>query len=311
MDYSYYPDSNPPPYSLYGLHNAPTPQNQGHSQTLKGNIEDGFPLNNYNAFDPSLRFDNSLVLPHSPPESFSKRSNSSNDPVNIPCPGEVDGTAEDLFTAEIPAAGRSTSTEEKDGILAPPGTSRRKEQNRAAQRAFRERNKRHVSDLQDQVSSLEKASTSLQLDNERLKQELARYTTENEILRATSQTHRGPPSPSSTLSHTRSYQDEPTTTGPMKFTPTDFFSNLVPPGEPVRRHKLTNCSVTGEKLLDAGSTWDLIQDHELVKHGAVDLGAVCEMLRRGAQCDGQGPAFPESLVKSAVEECVVGNDELI
>lgn len=149
------------------------------------------------------------------------------------------------------------------------------------------------------------------MDNERLKQELARYTTENEILRATSQSLGGPPSSSSTPSHARSHQDEPTTTGPMRFTPTDFFSNLVPPGEPARRHKLASCNVTGEKLLDAGSTWDLIQDHELVKRGAVDLTAVCEMLRRGAQCDGQGPAFRESLVKRAVEECIVGNDELI
>ena len=180
-----------------------------------------------------------------------------------------------------------------------------------SQRAFRERNKRHVADLQEQVSALEKSSSSLQADNERLKQELARYTTENEILRATSQHLHRQSSPSSTPSHSRSHQDEPITTGPMTYTPTDFFSNLVPPGEPTRRHKITVCSVTGEKLLDAGATWDLIKEHELVKRGVVDLGAVCEKLKGGTQCDGQGPAFAEGLVRRAVEECVVGNDELI
>lgn len=98
----------------------------------------------------------------------------------------------------------------------------------------------------------------------------------------------------------------------MNFTPKDFFSNLVPEGEPVRRHRLTVCEVTGEKLLDAGETWDFLQANELVKKGAVDIAAVCERLKGRAQCSGQGPAFTEGLVKSAIEECVVGGkDELI
>lgn len=98
----------------------------------------------------------------------------------------------------------------------------------------------------------------------------------------------------------------------MEFTHIDFFSSLVPEGEPIRR-RLTVCKDTGEKLLDAGGTWDYIQGHEMVRKGAVDVAAVCERLKGRAQCDGQGPAFSEGLVRRAVEECVVNGegDELI
>ena len=54
-----------------------------------------------------------------------------------------------------------------------------------SQRAFRERKERHVRELEQKLSDLEKASNSLHEDNERLKRELAKYATENEILRAT------------------------------------------------------------------------------------------------------------------------------
>ena len=55
---------------------------------------------------------------------------------------------------------------------------------RGSQRAFRERKERHVRELEEKVNNLEQASSNLVADNERLKRELARFTTENEILRA-------------------------------------------------------------------------------------------------------------------------------
>jgi AP-1-like factor len=161
------------------------------------------------------------------------------------------------------------------------------------------------------VNSLEQASNSLQADNERLKRELAKYTTENEILRATSRSNA-----------TSSERSEPTVTGPMKYSPTDFYTSLMPEGTvssgsgvvvpaATSPHRVTICQITGEKLLDASATWDFIQGHELFKRGQVDIGDVTERLKGLAQCNGQGPAFKESEIRRAVEESAADRDELI
>jgi hypothetical protein len=181
-----------------------------------------------------------------------------------------------------------------------------------SQRAFRERKERHVRDLQVKLNSLEEASTTLQADNERLKRELAKYTTENEILRATSR---------SNVADSQKAL-EPTVTGPMKYSPTDFITGVMSEGSASSGsavtipssgspHRVTVCEITGEKLLDAGATWDLIQSHELFKRGLVDIGDVTERLKGMAQCDGQGPAFREGQVQKAIEESVADRDELI
>ncbi|KAJ6106278.1 hypothetical protein N7512_009795 [Penicillium capsulatum] len=320
MDYSNYAGHQSQSYSLYGL---PTPDQQAQPPSDDA-VQDSFALNTYNqyypGYDPSLRLDPSSFVPppHSPPDSFTKRSISSNDPNNISKPdlGAPDG---DDTQYVDPAVGRSSS-EEKDSKVAAP--SKRKEQNRAAyqvysQRAFRERKERRVKDLEDKVSTLEEASTTLQADNERLKRELARFATENEILRATSQSLNG-------AQGGAKENPEPMVTGPMNYSPTDFHSKLLPEGSganartgagPPRaspgRHRITVCQVTGEQLLDAGATWDLIQGHELFKRGQVDIGDVTERLKGMSQCDGQGPAFKESQVRKAIEESAVDRDELI
>ncbi|RMJ27417.1 B-zip transcription factor [Aspergillus sp. HF37] len=295
MDYSYYSSSHPRPFSPYGLHSLPTPD---HSQTPRnGGLEDAFSaLNNYNSnnFGPSLRFDPASFVPppHSPPRSISSNGPANNPADPIPADGAVDGQP---AVEQIP--GRSSS-EEKDGVFLPK--SRRKEQNRAAQRAFRERKERRVRDLEEKVSGLENASITLQAENERLRHELAKSATENEVLRATSSPLRRRTPSSSSRHRRRSEELEPATATPMA---TSFFSRLIPEGEPARRHRVAVSGTTGERLLDAGSTWDLIQGHELFERGAVDIADVCVRLKRNTQCDGQGPAFKEGDVRRAIEEC--------
>ncbi|CAG8887888.1 unnamed protein product [Penicillium egyptiacum] len=294
MDYSFYdPRSQPSSFSLYGL---PTPD-QPHAQP------DTFAALNLPGFDPSFPVDPSFVPPpHSPPESVKQSASSDATNNQYTRPTSFDGDENQLAD---PTLGRSTS-EEKESA---PAQSKRKAQNRAAQRAFRERKEQHVRDLEDKVNNLEQASNTLQADNERLKRELARYTTENEILRATSQhANRG---------HISTNENpEPTTvTGPMKFSPTDFHTTFMPDGPGTPRspqHRLTMCPITGEKLLDAGATWDLIQKHELFERGQLDIGDVTERLKGMSQCDGQGPAFKEGQVRQAIEEsAAAGRDELI
>ncbi|KAF2420990.1 hypothetical protein EJ08DRAFT_673061 [Tothia fuscella] len=186
---------------------------------------------------------------------------------------------------------RRSSSEEKEILT--PAQSRRKAQNRAAQRAFRERKERHVKDLEAKLTALESSASSLASDNQRLKLALQRATTENEILRASSR-------PNSTISpaqhHSPAHNLDPGDGNPDP----GYTSVPLMPGE------------SDGVMLPAGATWDLIQSHPLVRQGFVDIADVCERLRGAARCDGTGPVFSEREVRRAVEESRrAGGDELI
>ncbi|KAI0063146.1 hypothetical protein BV25DRAFT_1837876 [Artomyces pyxidatus] len=63
---------------------------------------------------------------------------------------------------------------------------KRKEQNRAAQRAFRERKEKHVKDLEDKVAALEAKNETTETENEHLRELLKRLQDENVSLKQTS-----------------------------------------------------------------------------------------------------------------------------
>ncbi|KAF7589790.1 hypothetical protein BBP40_003852 [Aspergillus hancockii] len=314
MAYPYYPNSQSQPFPVYNLQGVPSgnnfhDDNHHHRNPQGDDLEEtlaSLGIQSYQSFDPDFRFQNPAVSgpfvnpPHSPPESFSKHSASSSDILGHHTePTSINGD---------PGLVRSSS-EEKESMA--PTQSKRKAQNRAAltfffryvsQRAFRERKERHVRELEEKVNNLEQSSSDLMADNERLKRELARFTTENEILRATS----------ASAGRANNRSEEPLTTGPMKYSPTDFYSELVPKGEPSRLHRVSTCAKTGQKLLGAGATWDLIQGHDLFKRGLVDIKDVSDRLKNITQCDGQGPAFPEAEVLKAIEESAAANhDDLL
>ncbi|OBZ80026.1 hypothetical protein A0H81_00164 [Grifola frondosa] len=60
---------------------------------------------------------------------------------------------------------------------------KRKEQNRAAQRAFRERKEKHVKDLEDKVAALEAKNQMTESENENLRDLLSRLQNENMMLK--------------------------------------------------------------------------------------------------------------------------------
>ena len=197
---------------------------------------------------------------------------------------------------------------------------------------------------------MEEHRTEYMSDNERLKRELDRVATQNEILRATSSTgansiHR---SSSSNSRHRRAHQqhnqeyhiedpDAPgtaaensnITTGPLVYSPGTFNAAFADTHQPhiistttlhtddpnsnnSITHRIAINNATGERLLSTGAAWDFIQHSDLFQKGVVDLGEVVDRLRERVVCDGAGPTFPESEVRKAIEECVgaVG-DELI
>ncbi|PHH80565.1 hypothetical protein CDD82_1670 [Ophiocordyceps australis] len=181
-----------------------------------------------------------------------------------------------------------------------PAQSRRKAQNRAAQRAFRERKEKHVKDLEAKLANLEAAQQQASVENERLKRDLQKISTENEILRATSAMSSG---------HHSSLSPEPV---PMRFSSTDFYSNVLQKyPDKFPSHRVIT-SDDGERLMAAGATWDFIIDHDLYKRGLVDVGDVSERLKSLARCDGQGPVFSESDIIEAIEQSVAsGSDDLL
>lgn len=101
----------------------------------------------------------------------------------------------------------------------------------------------------------------------------------------------------------------------MKYYPTDFHATFMADGSGTSQstnHRLAVCPITGDRLLDAGATWDLIQKHELFQRGQLDIGDVTDRLKNMAQCDGQGPAFKEGQILKVIEEsAAVSRDELI
>jgi hypothetical protein len=201
-----------------------------------------------------------------------------------------------------------SSSEEKDNLT--PAQSRRKAQNRAAQRAFRERKERHVKELETKLSALESSTHSLQSDNERLKAALQRARTENEILRATSG-H----SPSASRPVSASYPS-PGAHLPLEDDEerdVDYNVESLTNGTVVntagREHSRRKAK---GREVPAAQAWDLIQSHTLVKQGLVDVADVCERLKGKTKCDGHGPVFEESTIWQAVEESRrCGGDELI
>lgn len=174
-----------------------------------------------------------------------------------------------------------------------------------SQRAFRERKERHVKDLEAKLASLEAAQQETATENEKLKRDLQKVSTENEILRATSSIREG--AGNGSPSH-----HDPTTTGPMQYNPTDFYSNILslhPNKTP--SHRIVT-SDNGERLYAAGATWDFIIHHDLYQKGLVDIADISNRLKHQAKCDGQGPVFEESAILQAIEQSVAsGSDELL
>ncbi|KAK3393132.1 hypothetical protein B0H63DRAFT_11235 [Podospora didyma] len=227
-------------------------------------------------------------------------------PVNPAAHSSGPGPAADLLPitkAESDEQSRRQGSNSDEDELT-PAQSRRKAQNRAAQRAFRERKERHVKDLETRLQQLEQREQQTATENERLRRDLQRVSTENEILRATSLVGGSAGSPASNAT--------PTTTGPMSYNPKDFYSNVLQNhANKTPSHRIVT-SDDGERLLAAGATWDLIINHELFKRGRVDIGDVSERLKPLAKCDGQGPVFEESAIIEAIEKSVAsGSDELL
>ena len=142
-------------------------------------------------------------------------------------------------------------------------------------------------------------SASVAEENERLKLQLQKAVTENEILKITSANPRADSEPLPNAS-------------PMRYSPTDFYTDMLEAHQNKTPSHRIVMSESGQKMYAAGAAWDYILSNPLFKRGLVDIGDVSDRLKRAAKCDGQGPVFEERDILSAIEKSVAsGNDELL
>ncbi|KAK3900861.1 hypothetical protein C8A05DRAFT_35481 [Staphylotrichum tortipilum] len=320
MDYthstSFFPGA--PPYQFMGAQVAPlTPS---HSNSV---VSDDFnttsPPEVFDQFPSGLspeqfqNFDNYVQQQYNPGQAFPGPPTPPGQqlPVHATAPAPVPGLvhqpsapSEMLPVTKIETdeqTRRQGSNSEEDDLT--PAQSKRKAQNRAAQRAFRERKERHVKDLESRLHELEQAQQDTATENERLRRDLHKMETENEILRATSIATATSGSPAAAA---------PTTTGPLSYSPANFYTNVLQGhANKTPSHRIVT-SDKGERLLAAGATWELIVNHELFRQGLVNIAQVSERLRPQAKCDGQGPVFEEGAIIEAIRmSAAEGSDELI
>ncbi|KAF2205096.1 hypothetical protein GQ43DRAFT_437325 [Delitschia confertaspora ATCC 74209] len=286
MDYSYF-GAPPQTYHFIGM----PPAGQFPHTSLDPEIPSNEPLD-ASFLQPSF---DSYSFHHIP------ATNGSPDALIPPSPGIPMGSVDSGLGLDMEDRGsrNRSSSEEKESQLT-PAQSRRKAQNRAAQRAFRERKERHVKDLETKLSALESSAKNLQSDNERLKLALQRAKTENEILRATSAQY----SPASSRPVSASFHSPGSHLRPDEESDeeADYNVQSLTHGTVINSADKTHKRSSGGKAIPANQTWDLLQSHPLIKNGAVDITDVFERLKGKAKCSGHGPVFEESVIMEAVEE---------
>ena len=150
---------------------------------------------------------------------------------------------------------------------------------------------------------------------ERLQRENEKFSTQYEILRATTT----PANAGQSSFNGHAAPPESPLPGPMHYSPvtahhivsspqSDTGEHIIPP----MSHRIAVSSRTGERLYGTAATWDFIQSHELYRRGMVDISLVSQRLQPHALCDGSGPAFPESAIISAIEDSIGGaGDDLL
>ncbi|CAG9982443.1 unnamed protein product [Clonostachys byssicola] len=178
--------------------------------------------------------------------------------------------------------------------------TKRKAQNRAAQRAFRERKEKHVKDLETTLNELRESQEKATSENEKLKKDLQKITTENLILRAS----KGSDDYTST---------EVLVTGPtlQQLNNSAFASDTLPSLNIKVSHRVVEAP-DGTRLLAAGAAWDYIVSHPQYQTGLVDISSVSDYLMKNPSYDGQGPVFSEKDINDAIERSMTeGSDDLL
>jgi AP-1-like factor len=166
---------------------------------------------------------------------------------------------------------------------------KRKAQNRAAQRAFRERKEKRVKQLEDKLSVAQEERDRLSKENELLRQE-------NMLI---SQSYQKPPAENAapkvaTFPRSGTVDDE-------------AFCNELTEAHGGYKNRDLKYQVyvrptDGETLLGAGAIWAKIMEFEDDDEDPIDVEDVIERLRDRAVCDGFGPVYRLTDIEQAIKQ---------
>ncbi|KAI5907869.1 Fluconazole resistance protein 3 [Candida parapsilosis] len=170
---------------------------------------------------------------------------------------------------------------------------KRKAQNRAAQRAFRERKETKLKELEAKLLQSEEERQKLMEQLEMIRKQNLSITTENEILRTNEGSLISSKTPINKF-HFPQSQD-------------DFIDEITRgTNHEVKRESINKVynNIEGEKLLALGAVWDYLQikaEEANLDLATIDVNEVMDKLKGNEKCHGFGPAYPLSLVQEAVE----------
>ncbi|KAG7893017.1 hypothetical protein KL936_001191 [Ogataea polymorpha] len=182
---------------------------------------------------------------------------------------------------------------------------KRKAQNRAAQRAFRERKEIKLKELSAKLSQSESERQRLLQEIEQLKQKNTLLGIENEMLQKMEK-----PALPKGHSSTRGQYDFPQTRE-------DFIKSVVdvrtsapeapPAGVPHSMvdgvpYSIQAYNHNNEKVLTVAAVWDYLNEIASEKDINLDIPGIISQLRGSEVCHGHGPAYPVSVVNAVVEK---------
>ncbi|KAG5361311.1 hypothetical protein CJU90_2695 [Yarrowia sp. C11] len=209
--------------------------------------------------------------------------------------GSVDSTNPHINGGDIPED--QMQANELDDDL----TTKRKAQNRAAQRAFRERREQRLKELEDKVAEVEQERERLASENERLKRENTVITTENKVLMETA-VSKGGSSPDPTQPPVGKANFPYKQLQEMRDkTQNTLLGGHEPPGD--KNLKIIYQSeASNETMLGAAAVWDRIAKHAEEEEFDIDL--VAKLIQGHQRCEGFGPVFPLRVVDEAIKEAI-------
>lgn len=176
---------------------------------------------------------------------------------------------------------------------------KRKAQNRAAQRAFRERKETKLKELELKLAESEEEKRRLLSQLDLMKQQNFSILTENEFLKNKSSSNQN-----------LTNQSADTTNVIFPKNQKEFIYGLAG-GHEVNNDTLNkvydNPESPGTKLLAIGAVWDYLQlkSQENEKYANLDILEIMNCLKGNERCHGYGPAYPLELVEQVIDQCSV------
>ncbi|CAK7896910.1 AP-1-like transcription factor Yap3p [[Candida] anglica] len=185
--------------------------------------------------------------------------------------------------------------------------AKKKAQNRAAQRAFRERKESKLRELEAKLNKSEE-------EKQKLLDQLANANRQNNTIQSATDFLRRDESNNKYHGNLDGFTGSGANNDFDKFTfpkTQEDFINVLAKGHPVKRETLKKVYENEEypdtKLLAIGAVWDYLQlkaEEFEIDDYSFDVEGIMNKLKGHERCHGFGPAYPLVLVDEAIKDCM-------